>query len=82
MRSFGICPVYECDERTGETRIKELRTNKFKIFKNLIFKEKQKIFANRIPVNKYELAVCKDIYSEVDLDLLYDLIKADMVVKE
>lgn len=82
LEKFRIYPVYECNERTGKTKIKELRTNKFKIFKNLIFKEKQKIFANRIPVNKYELAVSKDICSEVDLDLLYDLIKADMVVKE
>lgn len=54
----------------------------YSIFNKLKFKKKETIFAKRIPINKYELAVNKDIYSNVDLDKLYDLIKADMVVKE
>lgn len=45
-------------------------------FERIVFKKKPRVFAWK---NNFELVIN---YGELDLNLLYDLIKADMIIKE
>lgn len=78
LEKFGIYPIYECDKRTGKTRIKALCTDEYK-YEKLFFKKKTKKIARK---TGYELEIDNQTNEIIDLNTLYDLIKADMVVKE
>ena len=86
LEKFGIYPRYECSETTGETRIKELNTHYY-TFEKLRFKKKKKILARLRPKNlsltpfEYVLVIENEIDKLINLDILYDLIKADLVEK-
>ena len=86
LEKFGIYPIYECDETTGKTRIKELATD-YKIIENLKFKRKKKVIARLYCTNiysnpmKFVLKINNKVDEMINLDVLYDLIKADLVEK-
>ena len=92
LEKFGLEPFYECDSRTGITYLKFLISEKYEgKYGYCIFglKNKKKkglhILCGRNKIisndNKYLSLYAFQDNTYVDVDLLYDLIKADMVEK-
>ena len=79
-------PEYECNTRTGETRIKAFTTNELK-FEKLRFVKKKRRIATIAPKFRMCIAEPQECVWEIDnkvdgikdLDILYKLIKADLV---
>ena len=81
LKKFGIYPRYECDQGTGKTRIYELNT-KFMSIKHLRFSKKKKFaIIKYLSENEYILEVPESEKSLLDLDILYDLIQANLIEK-
>lgn len=88
LKKFGLEPIYDCDSRTGEVYIRCIVSSKY-IGKygslTLSSKKKKKglhILNNIISNNNRHISFYKfDEDTYVDIDLLYDLIKADIVEK-
>lgn len=79
LEKFGIFPEYECDIRTGQTRVKCCSTTRLK-FERLLFKKVKKNIIKRVfSYTKYDFILA--LTDEIDLDKLYDLIQADLVEK-
>lgn len=78
MKSIGIYPEYECDTQIGKTQIKAFTTRMYK-FEELHFVKKIKRIAK---LHGYVLKINNEVSEMLDLDTLYDLIKANLVVKE
>lgn len=81
LKKYSIYPRYECDEHTGKTRIYCLDYQRY-TFRKLRFKKIKK----RIAKIKYTTLdawclVIEDDIKELDLDILYDLIKDGLVEK-
>lgn len=79
-------PEYECNTRTGETRIKAFTTNEFKFEKLRFVKKKRRIarIVPRLRISKYYdqeyiWEIDNNVDTIKDLDTLYNLIKADLV---
>ena len=82
LEKYGIYPKYECNEKTGKTRIYALDTSEFS-FRKLIFKKNRKRIAKIYSrtYNDWFLKLEEDTKELVDLDILYDLIKDGLVEK-
>lgn len=79
LEKFDIFPEYECNSRTGQTRVKAYSTTVFK-FEGLLFKKvKKNIIKRAVSPIKQEFILA--LTDEIDFDKLYDLIKADLVEK-
>lgn len=77
---YGIHPEYECNPRTGETRIVSLTTSEIK-WKKLKFEKMTKKIAILSPTGEqdYVLQLNENIDNLIDLDTLYKLIQAGIV---
>ena len=76
LKTCGLFPVYECNTSTGETRIKGFDTHEFS-FKHLFFKRKKRVIKGIYP-GEYIL-VFNEKNEVINLNVLYKLIKADLV---
>ena len=79
LKKCGLHPVYQCNSSTGETRIIGFDTNGF-TFKHLFFKRKKKRVIRTV-YNDSFILIFNEEKEVIDLNLLYDLIKADLVEK-
>ena len=82
LEKYKIYPKYECNERTGQTIITELRTD-ICVWEKLRFVKKKKIIAIRYcnKQNNWFLKLNRRTSEVVDVDTLYDLIKDGLVEK-
>ena len=86
LKKFGLEPIYDCDSRTGDVYIRCIVSNKYSgKYGNLTLSPKKKglhILKNIISNYNRHISFYKfDEDTYVDIDLLYDLIKADIVEK-
>lgn len=87
LEKFGIKPLYNCNEHTGETSIRCLVSSRyFGKYGRLTLTDKPKKglhILNRFISNNNNHTSCYKFEDNtyVDIDLLYDLIKADLVEK-
>ena len=86
LEKFGIKPIYSCNNLTGETYImclvSERYVGKFGVLKLYPKKKGLQILGKTISNNNRDLYLFRFEYDTyVDIDLLYDLIKADLVEK-
>ena len=86
LEKFGLRPLYDCDTNTGEVHIRCIVSERYSgKYGGLTLTPKKKglhILNRFISNNKKNISLyyfSDDTY--VDIDLLYDLIKADMVDK-
>lgn len=82
LEKYKIYPEYDCNTRTGQIYISGYSTEEYK-FDRLVFKkERRKLTRVKDFKNgKFVLEIDKEKITELDLDKLYDLIKADLVEK-
>lgn len=87
LEKFGLEPIWDCNSKTGETFIRCIVSSRYSgKYGNLsLIKTKRKglhIMEKIISKNNNHLSLYRfkdDTY--IDIDLLYDLIKADLVEK-
>lgn len=85
LEKYKIYPEYVCNTRTGETRVRAFTTECLKFEKlrfEKIYKKITSIFWKNTSSEEYILRLNTEIGEMIDLDTLYDLIKADIVIKE
>ena len=86
LKKFGIKPIYSCNNLTGETYIRclvsERYVGRFGVLKLFPKKKGLHILKKTISNNNVDLSLFRfEDNTYVDIDLLYDLIKADLVEK-
>lgn len=85
LKKYGIKPIYDCDSSTGDTWIRCLISERYVCKEGYLTfiptkKKVLRIFNGYI--NNHNLKVYKlDDTDFIDADLLYDLIKDDIVEK-
>jgi hypothetical protein len=81
LEKFGIVPYYDVIERTGETYISYFGNKDYLVrFGGIKFGRKKKIF--KTMGRGFDFRLDTDVRLEYfDINKLYDLIKADLVVK-
>ena len=86
LEKRGLHPIYECNARTGETRIVGYDTEDYR-FDHLRFKKVKKSVIKRLfnprhgELGSYDYAIDNHVDNLMELDLLYDLIKEGLVEK-
>lgn len=82
LKKYDIYPYYICNEHTGETMVSMLEKIQYS-FRNLKFRKiKKRVAKLHYTSNDGYFLILEDNTKELmDLDLLYDLIKADLVEK-
>ena len=87
LEKFGIYPIYACNIHTGESYIKQLISEKYSgYYGHCRFIKKKKVGLQILAKSIVNRTVNNSLYifddsTYVDVDLLYDLIKADLVEK-
>lgn len=77
LEKYKIYPVYNVDRRTGESYIDYFETSRIR-FEGLRIVRKRKRLTD-FGASKYYIN--KAFFDDYNIDLLYDLIKADLVEK-
>ena len=87
LEKFGIHPIYKYNQNTGESYITQLISERyFGYYGHFIFAKKKKVGLQILARKIINRTVDNSLYlfednTYVDVDLIYDLIKADLVEK-
>jgi len=81
LEKFGIVPYYDVNERTGKTHISYFANKEYLYsFGGIKFGKRKRIFKTKGFWTKFVLDTNVRL-ENFDINLLYDLIKADLVEK-